>query len=64
MSNEILPRLTTYAIVKETGENEKKAVSFSTDFFNPLTPELNPSAQRCLMSYFTGDFASMNRAFL
>jgi hypothetical protein len=26
--------------------------------FNPLTPELNPSAQRCLMRFFTGDFAS------
>jgi hypothetical protein len=26
--------------------------------FNPLTPELNPSAQRCLMIFFTGDFAS------
>jgi hypothetical protein len=26
--------------------------------FNPLTPELNPSAQRCLTRYFTGDFAS------
>jgi hypothetical protein len=25
---------------------------------NPLTPELNPSAQRCLTRYFTGDFAS------
>jgi hypothetical protein len=25
---------------------------------NPLTPELNPSAQRCLMRFFTGDFAS------
>jgi hypothetical protein len=24
---------------------------------NPLTPELNPSAQRCLMKYLTGDFA-------
>jgi hypothetical protein len=24
---------------------------------NPLTPELNPSAQRCLTRYFTGDFA-------
>jgi hypothetical protein len=23
-----------------------------------LTPELNPSAQCCLMRYFTGDFAS------
>jgi hypothetical protein len=26
--------------------------------FNPLTPELNPSAQRCLPRLFTGDFAS------
>jgi hypothetical protein len=26
--------------------------------FNSLMPELNPSAQRCLMRIFTGDFAS------
>jgi hypothetical protein len=26
--------------------------------FNPLTPELNPSTQRCLTRFFTGDFAS------
>jgi hypothetical protein len=26
--------------------------------FNPLTSELNPSAQRCLTRFFTGDFAS------
>jgi hypothetical protein len=26
--------------------------------FNPLTPELNPSVQRCLTRFFTGDFAS------
>jgi hypothetical protein len=25
---------------------------------NPLTPELNPSAQRCLTRFFTGNFAS------
>jgi hypothetical protein len=25
---------------------------------NPLTLELNPSAQRCLTRFFTGDFAS------
>jgi hypothetical protein len=25
---------------------------------NPLTPELNPSAQRCLTRFFTGDYAS------
>jgi len=23
---------------------------------NPLTPELNPSKQRCLTGFFTGDF--------
>jgi hypothetical protein len=28
------------------------------DDFNPLTPELNPSAQRCLTRFFAGDFAS------
>jgi hypothetical protein len=27
-------------------------------YFNLLTPELNPSAQRCVTRYFTGDFAS------
>jgi hypothetical protein len=27
-------------------------------FLNPLTPELNPSAQRCLTKFFTGDFVS------
>jgi hypothetical protein len=25
---------------------------------NPLSPELNPSAQRSLTRFFTGDFAS------
>jgi hypothetical protein len=25
---------------------------------NPLTPELNPSVQRCLTRFFTVDFAS------
>jgi hypothetical protein len=31
---------------------------YPLDNINPLTPELNPSAQRCLTRYFTGDFAS------
>jgi hypothetical protein len=31
---------------------------------NPLMPELNPSAQRCLMRYFTGDFASWTMHFV
>jgi hypothetical protein len=31
---------------------------------NPLTPELNPSAQRCLTRFFTGDFASLTAHFV
>jgi hypothetical protein len=29
-------------------------VSFSPEHFNTLTPELNPSAQRCLPNYLLG----------
>jgi hypothetical protein len=32
--------------------------------FNPLTPELNPSPQRCLTRFFTGDFASWTAHFV
>jgi hypothetical protein len=32
--------------------------------FSPLTPELNPSAQRCLKRFFTGDFASWTVHFV
>jgi hypothetical protein len=31
---------------------------------NPLTPELNPSAQRCLTRFFTGEFASWTVHFI
>jgi hypothetical protein len=31
---------------------------------NPLTPELNPSAQRCLTRFLTGDFASWTEHFV
>jgi hypothetical protein len=31
--------------------------------FNPLMPELNPSAQRCLMKFFYWGFCFLNRAF-
>jgi hypothetical protein len=37
---------------------EKKANKNKLKGINPLTPELNPSAQRCLTIFFTGDFAS------
>jgi hypothetical protein len=32
--------------------------------FNPLTPELNSSAQRCLTRFFTGDLASWTVHFV
>jgi hypothetical protein len=32
--------------------------------FNPLTPELNPSAQRCLTRFFTGYFDSWTVHFV
>jgi hypothetical protein len=35
-----------------------------TAYLNPLTPELNPSAQRCLTRFFTGDFASWTVHFV
>jgi hypothetical protein len=33
-------------------------------FSNPLTPKLNPSAQRCLKKIFTGDFVSFTVNFV
>jgi hypothetical protein len=33
-------------------------------YINPLTPELNPSVQRCLKRFFTGDFASSTLHFV
>jgi hypothetical protein len=35
-----------------------------TKSFIPLTPELNPSAQRCLTRNFNADFASLTVHFL
>jgi hypothetical protein len=29
---------------------------YEDSLFTPLTPELNPSAQRFLLKFFTGDF--------
>jgi hypothetical protein len=40
-----------------------RLTSFYTEF-NHLTPELNPSSQRCLMRFFTGDFASWTVYFV
>jgi hypothetical protein len=33
-------------------------------YVNPITPELNPSAQRCLTRFFSGDFASWTVHFV
>jgi hypothetical protein len=50
-------------IILTFGKKEKDDYSHFIDIslahtFNPLTPELNPSAQRCVIRFFTGDFAS------
>jgi hypothetical protein len=34
------------------------------DHINPLTPELNPSAQRCRTKFFTGDFTYLTMHFI
>jgi hypothetical protein len=41
-----------------------KHVGVNLEYINPLTPELNPSAQRCLTRFFTGDFASCTAHFV
>jgi hypothetical protein len=33
-----------------------RTAEVSHRIFNPLTPELNPSAQRCLPIFFPGEF--------
>jgi hypothetical protein len=40
-----------------TTRGKKKQDNIKTDI-NPLTPELNPCAQRCLTRFITGDFSS------
>jgi hypothetical protein len=37
---------------------QDKSIESIAKYINPLMPELNPSTQRCLMRFFTGDFAS------
>jgi hypothetical protein len=36
------------------GVGPETALNCRDSYFNPLKPELNPSAQRCLARYFTG----------
>jgi hypothetical protein len=39
-----------------SNRKEKRSSKKRRKLFNPSTPELNPSAQRCLPRFFTGDF--------
>jgi hypothetical protein len=48
--------------VKRT--NEPETLGKTVRRINPLTPEINPSAQRSLMRFFTGDFASWTVNFV
>jgi hypothetical protein len=46
-------------IISTYGRTHTSDIQFHfTNHINPLTPELNPSAQHCLTRFFTGDFAS------
>jgi hypothetical protein len=38
--------------------NPDYTIVYNKTAFNPLMPELNPSAQCCLTRLFAGDFAS------
>jgi hypothetical protein len=43
-------------VITPLSSSSTSAVSCAHDKFNLLTPELNPSAQRCLPIFITGDF--------
>jgi hypothetical protein len=46
-----------FQAARESKNAKDVCVDLATGMFNPLTPELKPSAQRCLPRFFTGDFA-------
>jgi hypothetical protein len=47
-----------------TEQNEQVTNKWMNNSINPLTPELNPSAQRCLTRFYTGDFAYWTMSFV
>jgi hypothetical protein len=51
-------------ITTEISISKTQKYSNSKTNVNLLTPELNPTAQRCLTSFFTGDFASWGVHFV
>jgi hypothetical protein len=65
----ILELITSFEEGSKRGYSESTITSTSnknnfTLHFNPLTLELNPSAQRCLTRFFTADFASWTVHFV
>jgi hypothetical protein len=54
-SKVIIPKITSKGIADIQGLLLQYYTSYD---INPLTPELNPSAQRCMTRFFTVDFAS------
>jgi hypothetical protein len=53
----------THESWKKAQEGLREPRSYIGMLVNPLTPELNPSAQRCMTRSFTGDFASLTVHF-
>jgi hypothetical protein len=54
--DQCLSELVKTDLIKKQNYSVELTVCYA--FFNHLTPELNPSAQRCLTGSFAGDFAS------
>jgi hypothetical protein len=57
-SNEVSSRMSYCIALAE------EATTVVETLINPLTPELNPSAQRWLTIFFYWGFSFLNRAFL
>jgi hypothetical protein len=53
----------THVEVFEGKERQFFYMVKKTNRINPLTPELNPSAQRCLTRFFYWEFCFLNREF-
>jgi hypothetical protein len=51
-------RISQYLSLLTATSRCKPIFKISAVLFNPLTPQLNPSAQHYLTRFFTGDFSS------
>jgi hypothetical protein len=70
-SNRLQVHAMTHVVIRQTltmkvqlQSHASQSGTSGAQSVNPLMPELNPSAQRCLMKFFTGDFASWTVHFL